>query len=224
MRRFQEIQAKQRSDEWFKARLGRLTGSVAADMLAKTKTGWSASRRNLALRLVLERVTGKSQDRGFVSPAMQDGIDREPLAFAAYEAMTGEVVQRSGFLSHLDCMAGCSLDGHIGDFEVLLSIKCRQPAAHLDFLKTGEIPKDALTQMIHEMWITGAREHHYFSYNPDFPSGLQSRLVTMPYLRPAVEQYEQDALAFLSECQVEYDALMTMNDPVGQLGTILGVK
>jgi hypothetical protein len=98
VRKFVEIAAEQRTPEWYAARVGRLTGSVAGDMLAKIKSGEAAGRRNLRLRLVLERLTGKPQESGFVSQAMQDGIDREALAFAAYEALTGEMVQRSGFL------------------------------------------------------------------------------------------------------------------------------
>lgn len=212
MRNVTIIDAEQRSPEWFAARAGRLTGSVAGDMLAKTKTGWSASRRNLALRLVLERLTGKTQDTGYVSPAMQAGIDREPLAFAAYEALTGELVQRSGFLSHTEYMVGCSLDGHIGDFEKLLSIKCRQPAAHMDCLRSGTVPADSLAQIRHELWVTGAREHDYFSWNPDFPERLQSRLITVTRESAGIPEYEHDALAFLADVENEYLSVLAMSD------------
>lgn len=211
MRAFKAIDAPQRSPEWFAARLGRLTGSVAGDMLAKTKTGWSASRRNLLLRLVLERLTAKSMESTFVSAAMQAGIDREDDAFRAYEALTGNVVQRSGFLAHTELMAGCSLDGHIGDFAELLSIKCRQPAAHLEFLKTQAIPSDAIAQMRHEMWMTGARAHHYFSWNPDFPPAMQCGLVTIG--RDGLTEYEDAALHFLREVDTEEQSIRTMTNP-----------
>lgn len=196
---FRVMDVPQRSPEWFAARLGRLTGSCAGDMLATIKTGEAAARRNLRLKLVLERLTGRSQDDGYLSPAMQAGIDREPLAFAAYEALTGDLAQTSGFLQHVDHLAGCSLDGHLGAFDVLVSIKCRQPAAHLDFLRSGRIPADARAQMRHELWITGAREHHYFSWNPDFPRALQSRLVVVQAADVDLPDYEAKALAFLAE-------------------------
>jgi len=208
---FTVIDAPQRSAAWFAARAGRLTGSVAKDMLAKLKDGKpAASRKNLALRLMLERVTGKPQEDGFVSAAMQAGIDREPLAFAAYETLTGEVVTRSGFLAHDTLMAGCSLDGHIGNFRKLLSIKCRQPAAHLDFLRTGTIPSDARIQMQHEMWITGAESHDYFSWNPDFPEDCQSRVVTLTRNVAGIPEYEAEALKFLAEVDTEVNALNTL--------------
>ena len=210
MRTFTIIDAEQRSPEWFAARVGRLTGSVAGDMLTKTKTGYSTSRRNLCLRLVLERMTGKPQDSTFISAAMQAGIDREPLAFAAYEALTGDVAQRTGFLAHTTLMAGCSLDGHMGDFTKLMSIKCRQPAAHLDFLKSGAIPADAMAQIRHELWLTAALEHDYFSWNPDFPPSLQSRVVTVTRANADIPGYEAEALKFLAEVQTECEAVATL--------------
>lgn len=212
MRNFAVIDEPQRSVAWFAARLGRLTGSVAGDMLAKIKTGEAAGRRNLRLRLVLERITNKSQESDYVSPAMLAGIEREESAFAAFESLTGNVAVRTGFLMHLTQMAGASLDGHMGDFETLLSIKCRQPAAHFDFLRSGTIPSDALAQMRHELWITGATAHEYFSWNPDFPLACQSRLVTLRRADAEISAYEDAALTFLAEVEREMLALRTITD------------
>ena len=211
MRNFTVLNAEQRSPEWYAARVGKLTGSAAGDMLAKIKSGEAAGRRNLRLRLVLERLTGKSQESDYVSPAMQAGIDREAEAFAAYEALTGEMAQRSGFLAHIEHQAGCSLDGHMGDFDKLMSIKCRQPAAHWEFLRTGAIPAAALAQIRHELWITGAAEHDYFSWNPDFPDGLQARIVTVKRADADIPGYEREALAFLAEVENEVAAVATMS-------------
>jgi len=206
---FTVVDAPQRSEAWFTARAGRLTGSVAGDMLAKLKDGKpAASRKNLALRLMLERVTRKPVDDGFVkSAAMQAGIDREDDAFSAYEVLTGNLTQRSGFLAHNELMAGCSLDGHIGNFERLLSIKCRQPAAHLEFLKSGTIPNDAMAQLRHELWITSASEHDYFSWNPDFPAALQAKFVTVSAESCRLAEYEAEVLTFLAEVEKEVSSV-----------------
>lgn len=217
MRSFLIVDAEQRSPEWFAARLGRLTGSVAGDMLAKIKSGEAAGRRNLRLRLVLERLTGRSLEGEFVSAAMQAGVDRESSAFRAYEALTGDVAVTTGFLAHTDLMAGCSLDGHLGDFEKLLSIKCRQPAAHYDFLRTGTIPGDALAQMRHELWITGAEAHDYFSWNPDFPDAMQSKIVTLTREQADIPAYEAAARAFLQDVENEIAVMRTMADFRGTL-------
>lgn len=217
MRAFRVIDAEQRSEAWRLARIGRLTGSCASQMLATIKSGEAAGRRNLRIRLILERLTGRPQENDYVSPAMLAGIEREASAFAAYEALTGDLAQTSGFLQHVDLMAGCSLDGHLGDFSKLLSIKCRQPAAHFDFIKSGRIPGDALAQMRHELWITGADEHDYFSWNPDFPPALQSRIVTLTRAESDLDEYEGKALAFLAEVDREVAAVSTTTDLAGTL-------
>ena len=76
----------QRTDEWFAARLGRVTASRIADVCARTKTGWGAGRKNYMAELVAERLTGTRQE-GFTNAAMQWGTDQEPEA--------GWIAQRS---------------------------------------------------------------------------------------------------------------------------------
>lgn len=206
-RNFTEIVCAQRSPEWYAARLGRVTASKAADMLARTKSGPGADRENLKWALVLERLTGKAQERKFSTPAMQDGIDREPLAVGAYETLTGHVVRTCGFLRHDGLMAGASLDGYLGDYEILISIKCRQPKAHAEHVLTGKVPGDALAQMRHELWLTGARDHHYVSFNPDFPESQQLRIKVFTAAELDVAGYEAELLAFLADVDAAEQAL-----------------
>lgn len=202
-RAFSIIDAEQRSEAWKLARVGRLTGSVAGKMLAKIKSGEAADRANLRVQLLLERLTGKPQEATFQSFAMQQGVEREPLAIGAYEAQTGQLLEQTGFLSHNTLMAGASLDGHLGDFEVLISIKCRQPKAHWEYLRNGFIPASAMAQMRHELWITGARAHHYVSWNPDFPDGKQLKFVVLDAAKLDIPEYEADAIKFLREVDEE---------------------
>src|SRR5687767_4287360 len=127
--KFTIIDAEQRSAEWFLARVGRLTGSVAADMLnviAKGEDGYK--RRDLRARLICERLTGQPQEDGYVNAVMQRGIDREPDAFAAYEAHSGNLVRRTGFLAGTDLMVGCSLDGDVDEFAGIVELKCPKSA------------------------------------------------------------------------------------------------
>jgi YqaJ-like viral recombinase domain len=142
---------------------------------------------------------------------MKDGIEREPLAVAAYEAQTGQLLEATGFLSHNVHMAGASLDGHLGDFEILISIKCRQPPAHWDFIRHGIIPAHAMAQMRHELWITGASEHHYVSWNPDFPDTKQLKFVVLKASELDIPQYEAEALKFLAEVNEELRAVEGWN-------------
>lgn len=204
---FTVIDAPQRSESWFAARAGRLTGSVAADMLSTIKSGESAARRDLRMRLVCERLTGAPQEDGFVNAAMQRGIDLEPQAFAAYESLTGNMAVRSGFLSHKSIMAGCSLDGHIGNFEGVLECKCPKSATHLRYLNEGVLPREYLPQVTHNAWIAGAEWVDFLSYDDRFPAELQVFYIRVLAKDLDIAGYEKSALAFLDEVNNSVNAI-----------------
>lgn len=214
---FTVVNAEQRSPEWFAARLGRLTGSRAADMLATIKTGEAAARRDLRTQLVCERLTGQLQEDVFINAVMQRGIDCEPLAFAAYEAQTGTLVERSGFLSHDVHMAGCSLDGHVGAFTGLIELKCPKSTTHLRYLRGGVVPSDYLPQILHNLWITGARWADFVSFDDRFPAELQLFIVRVERDAAQIADYEKKALAFLAEVDRETEALASMSNIALQL-------
>ena len=90
---------EQRTEEWFKQRLGKVTASRISDVIAKTKTGVSTSRQNYLVQLVSERITGKKGD-SFVNQAMLDGIERESAARELYMQTRGTSVTEVGFFDH----------------------------------------------------------------------------------------------------------------------------
>ncbi len=220
MRVFAVIDAEQRSPEWFGARVGRLTGSVAADMLATIKSGEAAARRDLRMRLVCERLTGQPQEDGFMNDAMKRGVELEPAARRAYESRTGDIVASTGFLAHTVLMAGCSLDGHLGDFDTLVSLKCPKSSTHLGYLRAGTFPASYVPQMLHELWITGARTYDFLSFDDRFPAPLQVFYVRVSRDDAAVSDYERKALAFLAEVDREVEAIETMTNLRGQLEAV----
>ncbi len=212
MKAFTVIEAEQRSEDWFLARLGRLTGSRAADMLATIKTGEAAARRDLRTQLVVERLTQTLQEDVFINAAMQRGIDCEPAAFAAYEALTGLVAQRTGFLAHDTIAIGCSLDGHVGDFEGITEFKCPKSATHLKYLRDGKVPSDYLPQITHNLWVSGAQWCDFLSFDDRFPPKLQTFLVRVERDEAAILSYRDKALAFLQEVDREVAAVRTLTD------------
>lgn len=217
---FTIIDSPQRSDEWFAARLGRLTGSRAADMLATIKSGEAAARRDLRTQLVCERLTGQVQEEPFINVAMQRGIDCEPLAFAAYEAHTGLLVERSGFLAHTTHMAGCSLDGHVSGFGGLIELKCPKSTTHLRYLRGGVVPSDYMPQILHNLWITGAEWADFVSWDDRFPPEFQLFIKRVERNDELMDGYEKKALAFLAEVDAEVNALATMANPTSALRAV----
>lgn len=163
---------EQRTQEWFDARLSKVTASRVADVIAKTKTGVSTSRQNYLTQIVTERLTGKKADSGYINQAMQDGIDREEAARSLYELKYG-IVKEVGFIDHPTiAMSGASPDGIIADGDGVLEIKCPIETTHTNTLMTDKVPSKYIPQIQWQMAVTGARFAHFVSYNPNFPDNM----------------------------------------------------
>ncbi len=194
------IDVEQGTPEWHQIRLGRLTGSVVSDAFATIKSGWGAGRKNLRVRLVLERLTGKSQESGFSSFDMERGTLLEPDARSAYEVETGLLVQQIGFVAHDELMAGCSPDGLTEDG--LVDFKCPKAATHLDYLRGG-LPNDYRLQLIHGLWLTGRQWAEMVSFHPDFPESVRLK-VTRIYAKDIdLNAHELNVRMFLNEVTEE---------------------
>lgn len=202
------IDCDQRSVEWFAARAGKLTGSRAADMLACIKKGEAAARRDLRMQLAIETLTGKPLDGdGFVSKEMQRGIDLEPAALAMYEALSGNVVRKTGFVVHDSLAAGCSVDGDVGGFTGILELKAPKSATHVGYLKAGRLPLDYVPQVLHNLWVTGAAWCDFASFDDRLPEPLQMFLVRVYAKDMDLADYAKSATEFLAEVAAEAKGL-----------------
>lgn len=162
---------EQRSEEWIAIRLGKVTASRAADVMAKTKTGYSASRETYMAQLITERLTNTRAD-GFTSAAMMHGVDTEPQARMAYEFMTGETVEETGFVLHPSIQGfGASPDGLVGS-DGLIEIKCPNSATHIDTLLSEKVPAKYITQMQVQMMCTGREWCDFVSFDPRLPGDM----------------------------------------------------
>ena len=165
---------EQRSEEWFAARIGKVTASRVADVIAKTKTGYSTSRDNYMAQLICERMTGQKGE-SFTNAAMQWGTDQEPFARAAYELKMGVMVDETGLVDHPTIpMAGASPDGLVGE-DGLVEIKCPNTATHIDTLLTQTVPAKYITQMQFQMACTGRQWCDFVSFDPKPSSALPPR-------------------------------------------------
>lgn len=190
----------QGSDAWHQIRLGKVTASRVADVIAKTKSGWGASRANYAAQLICERMTGVAAE-SFTSAAMAHGTATEPDARAAYEFRTDADVIAIGFVDHPTIrMSGASPDGLIGE-DGLVEIKCPQSATHIDTLLGQSVPSKYITQMQWQMACTGRAWCDFVSYDPRMPEAM--RLFVHRVARDAdlIASLEADVLAFLIEVE-----------------------
>lgn len=186
----------QGSPEWLAARLGKVTASRVADVLAKTKTGYSMSRENYAVELALERITGTRQEF-FVNDAMKWGTEQEPLARAAYESFTGEIVDEVGLIDHpIMPMCAASPDGTIGT-KGLLEIKNPNSATHLKTIMSNKPDGKYITQMAWQMACTGREWCDFVSYDSRMPD--HAKLFIFRYNRDDkyIAEIEKEVKIFL---------------------------
>ena len=188
---------EQRTDDWFTARLGKVTASRVADVIAKTKTGYGAGRANYMADLVVERLTGKKA-QGFTNAAMEWGTEQEPHARAAYSAKTGIMVEEVGFIDHPTvAMSGASPDGFAE--EGLIEVKCPNTATHLEYVLAELPPLKYFTQMQWQMACTGRPWCDFVSFDPRLPERLQLLVVRVPRDDDYIKMLEQEVTIFLQE-------------------------
>lgn len=188
----------QGTPEWFAARLGKVTASRVADVIAKTKTGYSSSRANYAAELLCERLT-KTPAESFCSPAMQWGKDNEALARAAYAMQTGVDVYEVGFIDHPEiAMSGASPDGLVLA-DGLVEIKAPNTATHLDTLESGAIPAKYMTQMQWQMACAGREWCDFVSFDPRLPPDLCLFVKRVERDVSLILDLETEVSAFLDE-------------------------
>ena len=188
---------EQRTDDWFAARLGKVTASRVADVIAKTKTGYGAGRANYMADLVVERLTGQKAS-SFSNAAMEWGTEQEPNAKAAYAAKTGILVEDVGFIDHPTvAMSGASPDGLAE--EGLVEIKCPNTATHLEYIFDGKPPQKYVTQMQWQMACAGKPWCDFASFDPRLPERLQLLVVRVLRDDDYIKMLEQEVTIFLQE-------------------------
>ena len=189
------ITAEQGSPAWLQARCGNLTASCFSDLMAKTKSGPSTSRKNLITKLAIERITG-TPGESYCNDAMRRGTELEPVARAAYEFHRLVLVEEVGFALHsvLDYV-GASVDGMVGD-NGLVEIKC--PSAqgkHADALRFGAHADEYRWQIQGQLWISDREWCDAASYDPRFPDGLQLAIKRVFRDEPAIAELERECIS-----------------------------
>jgi len=203
----------QGSDEWKRQRLGKATASKIADVIAKTKSGSSASRASYLADLVLERLTGQPRDF-FQTAAMLHGIVTEPEAVEAYCQHELCTATETGFVDHPTiAMSGASPDRLIGN-EGMVEAKCPQPPAHLDTLLRGQVPARYITQINWQFACLPERKWcDFISYSPAFPEPMQLFIRRVERDDALIAEIEAEVAQFLAEIDDKVAALRAQYEP-----------
>jgi putative phage-type endonuclease len=200
------IELIQGSPEWHKARCGSLGASQIHLAIAKTRSGWGASRENIRAQLIAERLSGVPLDT-YQNDAMRWGSEHEAEARSVYEAHTGLIVETVGLVKHPRLpFTHASPDGLIGD-DGLIEIKCMQTASHIDVLLTEAIEQRYLYQMQWQMCCTGRQWCDFVAYDPRMPEHMRLFIKRIPRDDAQIAQLEKDVELFLREVATCYMAL-----------------
>jgi putative phage-type endonuclease len=197
---------EQGTEEWLKIRLGKVTASGVADVLAKTKTGPSASRANYLIKLAIQRVTGVVEE-SFTNEAMQWGKDNEAQARVAYEVASGNFVDQVAFVDHPTiAWFGASPDGLVNS-NGLVEIKCPNSATHWSYIKADAPPMKYYIQMQAQMACTNREWCDFVSFDPRMPE--RSRLFIKRVMRSNdfISDMEAEVKEFLDEVAVEVNLM-----------------
>jgi len=211
------IELVQRSPEWFAARLGSLGASEVYEAIARTKTGWGASRANVMARKIVERLTGVPQDT-YINAAMQNGIDTEPEARIAYQLSRDVGVVEVGLIRHPSIPnTHASPDGLIGD-DGLLEIKCPQSAKHIETLLGQVIDLRYHTQMQWQMACSGRQWCDFVSYDPRMPEHMRLFVQRVDRNDERIEELEEMVRDFLGELDEKLARLRALAEPLAMAG------
>jgi len=199
---------EQRSEEWFAARCGKVTASRVADIIAKTKTGYSTSRDNYLAQLVCERMTGKPAE-SYSNSAMQWGVEQEIYARSAYEARMDLLVTEVGFIDHPRiAMSGASPDGLAA--EGMVEIKCPNTATHIDTLLSQTVPAKYITQMMWQMACADRPWCDFVSFDPRLPERHQLFIKRINYDPEMVNMLENLVIQFLGDVDLKIQQLESL--------------
>lgn len=204
--------ADQGSIEWLAARVGKVTASRVADVIATTKTGYGASRANYMAELIAERLTGQPAER-YTNAAMAHGTATEPEARDLYAFMVDAEVEQVGLVEHPTVAdSGASPDGLVGD-DGLVEIKCPNTATHIETLLGQTVPAKYVTQMQWQMACTGRQWCDFASYDPRLPESMRIFIQRVERDEEYIAWLETEVTKFLTELDEKVAALRAIYEP-----------
>lgn len=172
---------EQRSDDWFRIRAGKITGSPV-DRIMKSK-GLGVGGMTYCFEIVGSSLLNWF-DETHASKAMQKGIEREPLAIELYEETTFRSTQEVGFIVfnqddketiHLNEFIGISPDRLVGE-EGGLEVKCPEMSQHTKNLTEDVCHSKYYDQIQLCLFVTKRKWWDLISYNPDFEEPFHKKI------------------------------------------------
>ena len=205
---------EQGSPEWKQARAGKVTASRANDARDRLKSGAASGKQiAYACQVALERVSHQPADATFENWQMREGHVQEPIARAAYERRTGNLVDEVGAFATDDDLFLYSPDGLI-DCDGLLEVKTLfSPERIMTIVGNGDV-SDFIDQCMFGLWLTGRQWIDLVVWVPSLEHLTIKRIYRD---EDYIEAMETDLMAF-SRLVTQYEntlraAIQSTNEP-----------
>lgn len=188
-----QLKLTQGDSEWKLARAGKVTASRAKDARDRLKSGAPSGKQiAYACQVALERVSGAPADMTFENWQMREGHVQEPIARAAYESRTGNLVDEVGAFATDDDLFLYSPDGLIDD-DGLLEVKSLfSPERIVNIVGNGDT-SDFEDQCMFGLWLTGRQWIDLVVWVPALNHMVIQRIHRD---EDAIEALESDLMAF----------------------------
>lgn len=184
------------TEEWFAARLGKVTASRAACIMVNGKGPYGLGEGALTYAGEIVRgMMGIAPDE-FTNASVEEGVRREPESIDAYEEHTFMLTDPGEFVLIPGTIIGATPDAFVGR-DGILEAKNPEAKAHFETLLSGEVPKKYVAQINFQLMVTDRDWCDFISYHPAFPE--EKRLVvirvehdrdyTANVMRPRVDDF-----------------------------------
>ena len=186
------IDCIQGTDEWYAARLGKVTASCFGKVLRRGKP--KKTRDDYMLQLVSERLTGQVEE-SYTNKYMEWGSAYETEAIFYYQAMYGVEGFRPGFVEKTEFI-GCSPDFLTDDG--VLEVKCPKTSTHLRTIMENRVPPVYIPQVQGVLWVSERSWCDFVSYDPRMPSN-RIHIVRVQRDEEYIKNLEKEVNYFVEE-------------------------
>ena len=167
-----EYKVKQRCEEWFDLRRGKINASKFPKLMPTEKQkidSFNETQENILREVACEILTGSSEDV-YQSAAMKWGNDWEEIAISEFCKSISISNRDSGYWEYSDYIGG-SPDSILGFEEYVCEMKCPTSKIHMKYLNDfSKWEDDYAWQIRCQMMITGIHSGYGVSYDPRFPA------------------------------------------------------
>ena len=161
---------EQNTPEWDLLRVGRITSSALAKIMANYGKAFGEPAKKYAAEIALGQITGRVASCGYTNNHMDRGHEEEPIAREAYEDRYMTIVTNGGFYATED--TGGSPDGLVGD-DGMVEIKSAIISIHYARIAKQSFDAAYKWQLSSALLFSGRQWIDFISYCADFPDGKQ---------------------------------------------------